>query len=55
MWLRDSNHQQFGLSGQYKDVVTSRDMSANPWTAVMASFNQDEKIAYSNDERITYG
>jgi hypothetical protein len=29
-------------------------MAANPWYATFAKFNQDEKIAYSNDERISY-
>ena len=29
-------------------------MAANPWSATFASFDQDEKIAYSNDERISY-
>ena len=55
--LRDqnNNHQIYGSWGTYKNVITTRDMAANPWSATFASFNQDEKIAYSNDERITYG
>jgi CarboxypepD_reg-like domain/TonB-dependent Receptor Plug Domain len=55
--LRDqnNNHQTYGSFGTYKNVITTRDMSANPWTALFADFNEDEKIAYSNDERISYG
>lgn len=55
--LRDqnNNHDTFGGFGEYKFVETTRDLSANPWAALFASFDQDEKIAYSNDERITYG
>ena len=55
--LRDqnNNHATYGSFGTYKNVITTRDMSANPWSAVFACFDEDEKIAYSNDERITYG
>jgi outer membrane receptor protein involved in Fe transport len=55
--LRDqnNNHQTYGSFGTYKNVITTRDMSANPWTALFANFDEDEKIAYSNDERISYG
>ena len=55
--LRDQNnsHQIYGSYGTYKNVVATEDMSANPWTALTASFDEDQKIAYSNDERITYG
>ncbi|MBT8260209.1 MAG: TonB-dependent receptor, partial [Bacteroidia bacterium] len=55
--LRDQNdnHQTYGSFGTYKFVETTRDMSANPWAALFADFDEDEKIAYSNDERISYG
>jgi hypothetical protein len=55
--LRDpnNNHQTYGSYGTYKNVIATEDMSANPWTALTASFDEDQKIAYSNDERITYG
>jgi len=55
--LRDQNnsHQIYGSYGTYKNVIATEDMSANPWTAISASFSEDQKIAYSNDERITYG
>lgn len=55
--LRDqnNNHNTYGGFGTYKFVETTRDLSANPWAATFAKFDQDEKIAYSNDERISYG
>ena len=51
---QNDNHQTYGSYGTYKNVITARDMAANPWYATFAKFNQDEKIAYSNDERISY-
>jgi len=52
--LRDEDHQTYGSFGTYKNVITTRDMAANPWTALTASFDDDEKIAYNNEERISY-
>ena len=51
---QNDNHSTYGSYGTYKNVITARDMAANPWYATFAKFNQDEKIAYSNDERISY-
>jgi len=51
---QNDNHQTYGSYGTYKNVITARDMAANPWYATFANFNEDEKIAYSNDERISY-
>ncbi|PHR69140.1 MAG: TonB-dependent receptor [Lutibacter sp.] len=55
--LRDpnNNHQTFGSFGTYKNVITTRDMAANPWTALFSSFDDEEKIAYNSEERISYG
>lgn len=55
--LRDqnNNHETYGSFGTYKFVETTTDLSANPWAATFANFDEDEKIAYSNDERISYG
>lgn len=55
--LRDqnNNHQTYGSFGTYKNVITTRDLSANPWAVLFAQVDEDEKIAYSNDERISYG
>ena len=51
---QNNNHATYGSYGTYKNVITARDMAANPWYATFANFNEDEKIAYSNDERISY-
>ena len=55
--LRDQNdnHGTFGSFGTYKFVQTSESLDANPWDALTANFDQKDKIAYSNDERISYG
>lgn len=55
--LRDqnNNHQTYGGFGTYKFVETSKSLDANPWAALTANFAQRDKIAYSNDERISYG
>ncbi|TJY38097.1 TonB-dependent receptor [Pontimicrobium aquaticum] len=53
--LRDENHQTYGSFGTYKNVITTRDLSANPWAVLFADVDEKDKIAYSNDERISYG
>ncbi len=55
--LRDqnNNHQTYGTFGTYKYVIATESMGANPWEATFNNFDEDQKIAYSNDERITYG
>ncbi len=55
--LRDQNnsHQTYGTYGTYKYVVATESMGANPWDATFTNFDEDQKIAYSNDERISYG
>ena len=55
--LRDQNnsHQTYGTYGTYKYVVATESMGANPWEATFNNFDEDQKIAYSNDERISYG
>lgn len=55
--LRDqnNNHQTYGSFGTYKFVETTKSLDANPWAALTANFDQKDKIAYSNDERISYG
>ena len=55
--LRDqnNNHQTYGTYGTYKYVVATESMGANPWDATFNNFDEDQKIAYSNDERISYG
>ena len=55
--LRDqnNNHDTYGTFGTYKYVVATESMGANPWDATFTNFDEDQKIAYSNDERISYG
>ena len=58
--LRDQNngHQTYGSFGTYKQVVATRDLAADPWQVLFANalnWEEDQKIAYSNDERISYG
>ncbi len=55
--LRDqnNNHETYGSYGTYKNVITTRDMAANPWTALFSSFDHNERIAYDSAERISYG
>tara|TARA_Y100000991_G_scaffold104815_1_gene78999 strand:- start:2005 stop:4443 length:2439 start_codon:yes stop_codon:yes gene_type:complete len=55
--LRDqnNNHDIYGTYGTYKYVIATESMGANPWDATFTNFDEDQKIAYSNDERISYG
>ncbi len=55
--LRDqnNNHQTYGGFGQYKFVQTTNNFNANPWSATFTNVDEKDKIAYSNDERISYG
>ena len=55
--LRDqnNNHQTYGTYGTYKYVIATESLEANPWDATFANFDENQKIAYSNDERISYG
>ena len=55
--LRDqnNNHETYGSFGTYKYVKATNSWNADPWEAVSMTVPEDQKIAYSNDERITYG
>ena len=55
--LRDqnNNHDTYGSFGTYKNVIATESFNADPWAALTAKADEDQKIAYSNDERITYG
>ncbi|MCP4883114.1 MAG: TonB-dependent receptor plug domain-containing protein [Flavobacteriales bacterium] len=55
--LRDqnNNHETYGYFGTYKNVIATENYDADPWAAVTAKAPEDQKIAYSNNERITYG
>lgn len=55
--LRDqnNNHERYGGWGEYKNVIATKFFDADPWKALTTKAAEDQKIAYSNDERITYG
>jgi hypothetical protein len=50
-----NNHQNLGSFGTYKRVIATRSWNADPYTATWASIDDDQKIAYNNEERISYG
>ncbi|MBO0321213.1 TonB-dependent receptor [Muricauda sp. CAU 1633] len=55
--LRDQNndHQTYGTFGTYKQVIATESFRPSGWEAAFDSYPEDQKIAYSNDERISYG
>lgn len=55
--LRDqnNNHDTFGGFGTYKFVNATESFRASGWSAAFNSYDETEKIAYNNEERISYG
>lgn len=55
--LRDQNsdHQTFGSFGTYKNVVATNRYNADPWATTFVNVPDEQKIAYNNEERISYG
>ena len=55
--LRDQNndHQSYGSFGTYKFVRATESFKPSGWAAAFNTYDEDQKIAYSNDERISYG
>ena len=55
--LRDqnNNHDTYGGFGQYKFVTATDSFRPSGWAAAFNSYPEDQKIAYSNEERISYG
>ena len=55
--LRDqnNNHDTYGGFGQYKFVTATESFRPSGWEAAFSKYAEDQKIAYSNDERISYG
>lgn len=55
--LRDqnNNHDTYGSFGTYKRVIATESFRPSGWAAAFNSYPEDQKIAYSNDERISYG
>ncbi len=54
--LRDqnNNHETYGSFGTYKFVTATESFRPSGWAAAFNSYSEDQKIAYSNDERISY-
>ena len=55
--LRDQNdnHQTFGSFGTYKNVIADNSYNADPWSSTFINVPTTQKIAYNNEERISYG
>ncbi|WP_431125014.1 TonB-dependent receptor [Flagellimonas flava] len=55
--LRDqnNNHDTFGSFGTYKFVNATESFRPSGWSAAFNSYDETEKIAYNNEERISYG
>ena len=55
--LRDqnNNHEIYGTYGTYKRVIATESFRPSGWAAAFDSYPDDQRIAYSNDERISYG
>ncbi len=55
--LRDqnNNHERYGTFGTYKNVLATESFRPSGWAAAFNTYPEDQKIAYSNDERISYG
>jgi outer membrane receptor protein involved in Fe transport len=55
--LRDqnNNHDTYGGFGTYKFVTATESFRPSGWAAAFDTYPEDQKIAYSNDERISYG
>ena len=55
--LRDqnNNHDTFGSFGTYKFVTATERFRPSGWAAAFNSYDEEQKIAYNNEERISYG
>ena len=52
---QNNNHEPYGTYGTYKQVIATESFRPSGWAAAFNSYPEDQKIAYSNDERISYG
>ena len=53
--LKDATtHQNLGSFGTYKSVTATKSYNASAWGVTFMDAPEDQKIAYSNDERISY-
>ncbi|MDC6365340.1 MULTISPECIES: TonB-dependent receptor [Flavobacteriaceae] len=55
--LRDqnNNHETYGSFGTYKFVTATESFRPSGWAAAFNSYDETQKIAYNNEERISYG
>ncbi|WP_324024998.1 carboxypeptidase-like regulatory domain-containing protein [Maribacter sp. BPC-D8] len=55
--LRDqnNNHERYGTFGTYKNVLATESFRPSGWAAAFDSYPDEQKIAYNNEERISYG
>ncbi len=55
--LRDqnNNHDTYGSFGTYKFVTATESFRPSGWKAAFNTYDNDQKIAYNNEERISYG
>ncbi len=52
---QNNNHEAYGSFGTYKFVTATESFRPSGWAAAFDTYPEDQKIAYSNDERISYG
>ncbi|MFX0556284.1 TonB-dependent receptor [Maribacter sp. CXY002] len=52
---QNNNHEPYGSFGTYKFVTATESFRPSGWEAAFSKYPEDQKIAYSNDERISYG
>jgi len=52
---QNNNHEPYGTYGTYKQVIATESFRPSGWAAAFNTYPEDQKIAYSNDERISYG
>ncbi|KQC30826.1 TonB-dependent receptor [Flagellimonas eckloniae] len=55
--LRDqnNNHETYGGFGTYKFVTATESFRPSGWAAAFDTYDTEQKIAYNNEERISYG
>ncbi|MEO9894308.1 TonB-dependent receptor [Aurantibacter sp.] len=52
---QNNNHEAYGGFGTYKIATATESFRPSGWEAAFSTYDEDQKIAYSNDERISYG
>ena len=52
---QNNNHEPYGGFGTYKFVTATESYRPSGWAAAFESYDEEQKIAYNNEERISYG